>query len=228
MSNLGAIQKYGFEYIVGCQASSMRDDKAYGNGDGKLQANELAASMTNFGSYNENPEYSSRISTLNRKFESLSKKYTNSEGAITAGSKAELINSKEWSELLVEYHSLRDEMTYMNQFKDNENSEGIKDYYNDGKEALQRIDLNHGNGDGKVTTKEYFKNSWSLYKNLFKDDPIKLFQAYFIALKQASIMSKYTGPDGVLMSSGYIEGLNSEEYGKTLDAYWNLMGGRPE
>ncbi len=221
------IQKYGRDYIDGCRESNSRTDANFGNGDGRLQANELALDMTSL--FLKDSKLAQRGIELYKKVESLAQRYAFEDGTICPAAKADLINSQEWNDILTEYKGLDDEQTYFQSFRGTDvQYSKERGYYNQGKEALQRIDEMFGNSDGRVTIDEYFQNSWSLYKDLFKDNPAKMIKSYFIAARQAQIMTKYAGPDGVLMPGEYGKGLNSEEYGKTLDVYWDLMGGRPQ
>ncbi len=223
---MDSIQKYGQEYIDGCRESNSRTDALFGNGDGALQANELALDMSSI--FLKDSRFGTQGKQLYKEIESFAAQYAFDNGVISPAAKADLINSGEWGSIIDKFKALFDEKKYMDNNVQSLNNDSAKQYYNEGKEAMQNLDLMHGNGDGKVTPNEYFNNSWGTYKNLFKDDPVKLIKSFFIAFQQANIMAKYTDPDGVLRPSGYMQGLNSEEYGKTLDAYWDLRGGRPQ
>lgn len=225
VNNIGAnsLQKYGQEYIDGCRESNLRVDKVSGNGDGKLQANELAFEITSIFLSDKNTAQAGV--DLYAKIENIASKYALDDGAISAEAKAELINSKEWNEMLVEYRSLRDERKYLQKFEGlNVNMDAARGYYSEAQEAMANVDKISGDGDGEVNAKEYFTHIWDLYKDLFQNDLTKIFKSFSIARQQEEIMAKYAGKDGVLSASEYMEGLNSAEYGETLKAYRELLG----
>lgn len=210
--------KFGADYIKGCaEANKLTDTGEYGNNDGKLQPKEMyqesvELSKTIFG---ENEQILEKALNINAKGLELSNIYAGADGVISAEEKAEMINSKEWRSSMEVYRSLYKEADCSKNY-------GAK-YYNDGVKALKDLDKTEGNGDGKVTAKEFGAKIMNLYNALFRADTVKLEKSKEIAKSQEEIVAKYAGDDGILSPAEHIGAINSEEYGKTLKNYNTLM-----
>lgn len=93
------------------------------------------------------------------------------------------------------------------------------DYIKGAKDSLKQWDFNK---DGKTSAIEMYKDTSDLYSNVFDGNDELLQKADGLALKQGEIYDKYAGEDGILDEYEYSEALNSDEYGKTLDEYWEM------
>lgn len=79
-----------------------------------------------------------------------------------------------------------------------------------------------GNGDGNVTSDEFFAKQMQVYKNVFGNDTTIFGQATKLAQAQEDIVKEYAGEDGILSAEECADCINSEEYAKTLEQYWQL------
>ena len=87
------------------------------------------------------------------------------------------------------------------------------------KNTLSHYDVNW-NGD--VSTIEIYKSKSDLYSKVFENNEESQKKAQDIAMKQAEILSKYAGDDGVLSSEEFAEAVDSLEYKKTVREYMDL------
>ncbi len=88
-------------------------------------------------------------------------------------------------------------------------------------DALKLTDQ-RGNADGRVSSDEFFADQMQTYKNVFGEDTTIFGQATKLAQAQEDIVKEYAGEDGILSAEEYADCINSDEYGKTLDQYWQL------
>lgn len=201
-------RQYDKEYLQGCADSSKRDDKAYGNGDGKLSAEEFQASFmsTNASVFANNDNYKAYADDLVNANSELFKTYAGEDGILDDNEKANMLNSKEYDTFINQWRNLSDAME-----QDNEDA----GFY------LDNLDK-HGNGDGVATTEEFLEYQMQLYQEIFKDNKDLLKSAQDLAKNKYENMKKYADENGVIDKKAYMSSLNSEENNKLNDKYWQL------
>ncbi len=200
--------QYDKEYLKGCAESSKRDDKMHGNGDGKLSAAEFQASFTSLNAsvFANNDSIKSYADDLVNSNKSLFEAYAGDDGVLDANEKANLLNSNEYNKFITQWRQLSNEMEQQN---------------NDTQTFLDSVDR-FGNNDGKATVEEYLEHELLVYENVFKNNKDLLESAKEIAYESYEQMKKYAGDDGIISIKESMNHLDSEEYGKSLDKYWQL------
>ena len=78
------------------------------------------------------------------------------------------------------------------------------------------------NNDGKTSAVDVYKSKSELYEKVFENNKESQKKAQDIAMKQAEILSKFAGDDGVLSSEEFAEAVDSLEYKKTVREYMDL------
>lgn len=196
--------KFGKEYVDDAQEGLMFRDA---NGDGDVTAIEMYKDLSEgWGSIFEgNKMFSQRAEELNLAQGEIYARYAGEDGKLDKFEFVEALNSDEMDVLI-------EQLWEMKALVEAENGETDKN-------TLSHYDVNW-NGD--VSTIEIYKSKSDLYSKVFENNEESKVKAEDIAQRQAEILSKYAGDDGVLSSEEFAEAVDSLEYKKTVREYMDL------
>ena len=180
------------------------------NGDGQTSAIEMYENESSvFASVFEgHPEYAERAEQLALQRGELCLKYAGDDGIMDAYEYAAALGSEEDDVILAEYWEMKNEVEALNGETD------IK--------GLSRYDSD-GNRDGQTSAVEIYKSKAELNEQKYGDNPDIQAKADEISMRQAEILNKFAGEDGVLTSKEYAAGVQSDEYQETMREYSALL-----
>ena len=180
------------------------------NGDGQTSAIEMYENESSvFASVFEgHPEYAERAEQLALQRGELYLKYAGDDGIMDAYEYAAALGSEEDDVILAEYWEMKNEVEALNGETD------IK--------GLSRYDSD-GNRDGQTSAVEIYKSKAELNEQKYGDNPDIQAKADEISMRQAEILNKFAGEDGVLTSKEYAAGVQSDEYQETMREYSALL-----
>ncbi len=152
-----------------------------------------------------NEEFAARGEEISMEIGEIYSRYAGSDGKLDAYEYNAALQSDEMGVLIDEYWEMKNTIEAQN----GEDVPGLNRYDSD--------------NDGDVSTIELFKERSEINSRIFEDDEEKEAQVQEIVQKQAEIISKYAGDDGVISSEEYTQAVQSAEYQETLAKYKKLM-----
>ena len=202
--NIENAKKYMNEQdIADCNIGLGYVDK---NEDGKTSAIEMYKnwSDTCASIFSGNEAFAARGEEIATQVGELYTRYAGKDGVLDAYEYNAGLQSDEMGVLLEQYWEMKN-------IVDAQNGEEVK--------GLGRYDSNY---DGKTTSVDVYKSKSDLYEQVFAGNEKSKVKAEEIAQKQAEILSKFAGDDGVLSSEEFAEAVDSLEYKKTVREYMDL------
>lgn len=176
------------------------------NNDGQTSGIEMYKdwSKTCSNVFEGNSAFQERGEEISIQIGEIYSRYAGDDGVLDAYEYNAALQSDEMSTLLKEYWDMMDIMDAQN-----------------GKEVLG-LGWYDSNNDGNVSSVEVYKEKSELYSEIYANNKEKSKKAEEIAQKQAEILRKFEGDDGVLSAEEYTEAIKSSEYKKTISELQDL------
>lgn len=176
------------------------------NNDGKTSGIEMYKSWSATCSriFEGNSIFQQRGEEISVQIGEIYSRYAGNDGYLDEYEYNAALQSEEMGTLLQEYWEMKDIVEAQN-----------------GEDVLG-LGWYDSNCDGDVSSVEVYKVKSELYSKIYEDDKEKSQKADAIAQKQAEILRKYEGDDGVLSPEEYAEALKSSEYKKTISELQSL------
>ncbi len=175
------------------------------NGDGKTSAIEMYKNWSNTCNwlFEGNEAFQTRGEELSIQIGEIYARYAGEDGALDAYEYNAALQSDEMGVLLEQYW----EMANIVEAKEND---------------VRGLGWYDSNNDGKTSAVDVYKSKSDLYSKVFENNEESKVKAEDIAQRQAEILSKFAGDDGVLSSEEFAEAVDSLEYKKTVREYMDL------
>ena len=181
-----------------------------GNGDGQVSGIEMYKSWSETCAFvfEGHEAYAARGEEIAIAQGELYSRYAGEDGVLDAYEYNAALQSDEMGVLIAEYWEMKNEVEALNGETD------IK--------GLSRYDSD-GNRDGQTSAVEIYKSKAELNEQKYGDNPDIQAKADEISMRQAEILNKFAGEDGVLTSKEYAAGVQSDEYQETMREYSALL-----
>lgn len=191
------------EDVKDCSIGLSYADK---NNDGETSGVEMYKSWSKTCSnvFEGNDAFLERGEEISVQIGEIYSRYAGEDGVLDEYEYNAALQSDEMNTLLSEYWDMKNTMDAQN-----------------GEEVLG-LGWYDSNNDGNVSSIDVYKEKTELYSDIFGDNKEKSQKADEIAQKQAEILNKYAGDDGVLNAEEYAQAVKSSEYRETIFDLQNL------